>query len=148
MCSHLHYMLSLEGISSYCRCPFCVHPYRTLGRDRHHRCLDRTALARSTSGCGEAARRIQCVNNLKQIVAALQNYANVVGAFPLGRCIFAKPTTVTTPYPYSGWAMLLPFIEQAPIYAAINFSLLDLSQAGNATVQATGISSLLCPSDA
>ena len=96
----------------------------------------------------EAARRIQCVNNLKQIALRMQNYANVVGAFPLGRCIFAKPTTITTPYPYSGWAMLLPFIEQAPIYAAINFSLLDLSQAGNATVQATGISSLLCPSNA
>ena len=60
----------------------------------------------------EAARRAQCVNNLKQLGLALHNYNSSYGSFPIGRSVFVTATTGTTPYSYSPFAMLLPFIEQ------------------------------------
>jgi prepilin-type N-terminal cleavage/methylation domain-containing protein/prepilin-type processing-associated H-X9-DG protein len=95
----------------------------------------------------EAARRAQCVNNMKQLGLALHNYHGVTGAFPIDRSIFPSPATATTPYSYSPFAMLLPYMEQSPMYSAINFNLPSLSQDGNTTVLATAVSVFLCPSD-
>jgi prepilin-type N-terminal cleavage/methylation domain-containing protein/prepilin-type processing-associated H-X9-DG protein len=97
----------------------------------------------------EAARRTQCVNNLKQLGLALHNYNDSYGSFPIGRSVFVTATTGTTPYAYSPFAMLLPFIEQSPLYAAINFNLPTGTtfQAGNTTVLATVVAGFLCPSD-
>jgi prepilin-type N-terminal cleavage/methylation domain-containing protein/prepilin-type processing-associated H-X9-DG protein len=96
----------------------------------------------------EAARLAQCMNNLKQIGLALHNYHDANGAFPIGRSVFPRPYTATTPYSYSPFAMMLPYIEQSPVYSSINFSLPRLSQNGNTTAMATAVSSFLCPSDA
>jgi prepilin-type N-terminal cleavage/methylation domain-containing protein/prepilin-type processing-associated H-X9-DG protein len=98
----------------------------------------------------EAARRAQCVNNLKQLGLALHNYNSSYGSFPIGRSVFTTATTGTTPYSYSPFAMLLPFIEQTPLYTSINFNLPTGTafQAGNTTAMATVISGLLCPSEA
>jgi prepilin-type N-terminal cleavage/methylation domain-containing protein/prepilin-type processing-associated H-X9-DG protein len=98
----------------------------------------------------EAARRAQCDNDLKQLGLALQNYHDVNGTFPLDRTIYlatGASATATTPNSYSGFAMLLPYLEQMPTYSAINSNLWDLTQAGNATVQGTTINTFLCPSD-
>lgn len=95
----------------------------------------------------EAARRAQCTNNLKQLGLALQNYHGSYGSFPIGRSIFPNPATDTTPYSYSPFAMLLPFVEQSPLFSSINFSLPTLSQQGNTTALATSVNSFLCPSD-
>ncbi len=93
----------------------------------------------------EAARRSQCTNNLKQIGIALMNYHDVNGSFPLDRCLFTGITP--TPYSFSGWAALLPYLEQSPAFAAINFSLPSANQAGNTTVLNTTINAFLCPSE-
>jgi prepilin-type N-terminal cleavage/methylation domain-containing protein/prepilin-type processing-associated H-X9-DG protein len=75
----------------------------------------------------EAARRSQCVNNLKQIGLGLHNYHQVNNIFPLGASI-APYTTGTYPgnaYVWSDWganAQLLPFLEQGPVFNTINFS--------------------------
>ena len=66
----------------------------------------------------EAARRAQCVNNLKQIVLACHNYENQVGSFP--------PNSIAD----GGWSgtwwawpsFILPQMEQTAIYNSINYS--------------------------
>src|SRR5881227_3378700 len=76
----------------------------------------------------EAARRSQCVNNLKQMGLALHNYHDTVGVFPPGYVSSQAPGSKpildgndTGP----GWAwgsMILPQLEQDPLFHAINFS--------------------------
>jgi prepilin-type N-terminal cleavage/methylation domain-containing protein/prepilin-type processing-associated H-X9-DG protein len=100
----------------------------------------------------EAARRIQCTNNLKQIGLALYNYESATGKFPLGVCgNFAYSAQAFV----GGWscqALLLPFLEQSPIYSAANFSVTAYDgaygTAANSTVVNTNLAAFLCPDDA
>jgi len=95
----------------------------------------------------EAARRIQCVSNLKQVGIALHNYESAKGVFPSGR----------TNYPnlWSSLSQLLTTMEGNNQYNAINFSFpsYDLSASGglsnapNTTVVSSSIKVFLCPSD-
>ena len=62
----------------------------------------------------EAARRLQCATNLKQIGLALHAYHNAVGTRPWGQ----------GPFGWNDWGaitMLLPHFEQGPLYDGINF---------------------------
>ena len=95
----------------------------------------------------EAARRSQCVNNLKQIGLAVHNYHDVHGQLPLVRFYAPRPYVDTTPYPYSGFTMILPFMEQTNISNAINFNLPRGLQDGNLTAQALTVGAYLCPTD-
>jgi prepilin-type N-terminal cleavage/methylation domain-containing protein/prepilin-type processing-associated H-X9-DG protein len=96
----------------------------------------------------EAARRIQCVNNLKQVGLGLHNYHNAFGTFPMGyaaRSEFTDGRTDTAP----GWSwatMILAQIEHRPIYDAVNF-VLPVESAANTTVILTSLSGYVCPSD-
>jgi prepilin-type N-terminal cleavage/methylation domain-containing protein/prepilin-type processing-associated H-X9-DG protein len=96
----------------------------------------------------EAARRSQCSNNLKQIALAIHTYVDTHGVFPIGRGTrAARPYTDISRYNYSGFSMILPFMEQRNVFGAINFDLTMTLQQGNTTAMATVISSYLCPSD-
>ena len=98
----------------------------------------------------EAARRAQCVNNLKQIGVALFNYENSIGAFPPGYIDYQNNPNNTPDLdmgPGWGWAaMLLPFLEQQPLYNSINFSL-GITNASNSTAVLTSLTVFQCPSD-
>ena len=102
----------------------------------------------------EAARRIQCVNNLKQMGLAIHNYHDAQGQFPCayltlegGGGVMGPPDPLTDDTG-PGWAwgsLLLPYMEQAPLAASLNFNLpcwfLD-----NTTGTHTTIATYLCPS--
>ena len=93
----------------------------------------------------EAARRSQCINNLKQIGLAIHNYYNSVDTLPPG-------------YLYRGsWAQwsssvhLLSAVEQGALYNSINFAFVNSpghpNNPSNSTVTRIKIAMFLCPSD-
>jgi prepilin-type N-terminal cleavage/methylation domain-containing protein/prepilin-type processing-associated H-X9-DG protein len=85
----------------------------------------------------EAAARMQCQNNLKQIGLALHSYHDVMGSMPPGN---SKPNA------FSAHSALLPYIEQDNLFKLIDFKLAQ-SHANNATAKGTPVKTFLCPSD-
>jgi prepilin-type N-terminal cleavage/methylation domain-containing protein len=110
----------------------------------------------------EAARRTQCRNNIKQIGLALHNYHGTHNVFPFGKgASYPAPTPV-----YARWsqhALLLPYLDQIPLYDRINFNSPPSTpgmggvvafmpayvspSAPNAAASQTIVSMFLCPSD-
>jgi prepilin-type N-terminal cleavage/methylation domain-containing protein/prepilin-type processing-associated H-X9-DG protein len=106
----------------------------------------------------EAARRSQCINNLKQIGIAMHNYHTANDIFPMGSTmqLYDNLTTNGQPdmWPWNDWSIhaeLLGYMEQNPIYNAINFNYppfaSTIGSAQAATVIFIRISTFLCPSD-
>src|SRR5262245_16793706 len=104
----------------------------------------------------EAARRIQCTNNLKQIGLALHNYHDRFGTFPLGGVNDRSDS-------FGGWggsanaltwrALILPEMELGNVYHALNLNITLSVRSGNPdpaagyTVWVTTMDVWLCPSD-
>jgi len=104
----------------------------------------------------EAARRSQCVNNLKQLGLAVQNYASATQVLP-AQSIW---NLASTPGAWGPWfpswsASILPQMEQTPMFNAINFSLYILPGGtgqiwdtnANVTVGSMQPGIFLCPSE-
>jgi prepilin-type N-terminal cleavage/methylation domain-containing protein/prepilin-type processing-associated H-X9-DG protein len=95
----------------------------------------------------EAARRIQCTNNLKQIGIALHNYITAVGALPPGRFnshIAGRGNCWGT------YSQLLPQLDQAALFNAMNFNLppdTDTLAVSNSTGFQAFLNTLICPTD-
>jgi len=118
----------------------------------------------------EASKRTQCVNNFHQLGLALQTYHDTYQVFPFawqcdatldtgqhtdiyGHANVANCAPESTP-PFtsywSGQAMLLPFVEKAPLYNSINFIPAAFSSPyvpENYSVIRSGVNNFLCPSD-
>ena len=92
----------------------------------------------------EAARRAQCANNLKQIGLALSDYHSQTRVFPPGR---TRSVIDGQGHCFSALAQILPQLEQAVLYNAINFDHSADRSVQNITVRAAIIESFICPSD-
>jgi prepilin-type N-terminal cleavage/methylation domain-containing protein/prepilin-type processing-associated H-X9-DG protein len=96
----------------------------------------------------EAARRMQCSNNLKQIGLALHNYHTALESFPPGYISAFGSDPADDGGPGWGWsAMLLPHIEQTNLWRQIRFDK-DIIDPINAVARVAKLSVFLCPSDA
>jgi prepilin-type N-terminal cleavage/methylation domain-containing protein len=115
----------------------------------------------------EAARRSQCLNNLKQIGIAIANYESSFKLYPFGKGLpYTLPSSETAAKPYARWSslsQLLMFIEQGNLFNSINFNVPPETpgMAGavpfmpayedpnreNMTACLTQVATFLCPSD-
>jgi prepilin-type N-terminal cleavage/methylation domain-containing protein/prepilin-type processing-associated H-X9-DG protein len=94
----------------------------------------------------EAARRIQCTNNLKQQGLALHSYESTVGAYPPSMTLSGKGLM---PVWIGGWSVnsrVLLFLEQVPLYNSINYFMPQYAPA-NTTAAAQYVNSFICPSE-
>ena len=85
----------------------------------------------------DAANRMSCSNNLKQIALALHNYHETAGSFPPGAVPNFAPWTV----------YILPYIEQDNLFRQYDFTQPNISDA-NAYVRTSLVKTYICPSDA
>jgi prepilin-type N-terminal cleavage/methylation domain-containing protein/prepilin-type processing-associated H-X9-DG protein len=120
----------------------------------------------------EAAARMQCQNNLKQLGLALHNYHSSYSIFPPGRKALGNTEGGGTPDPIiqniHGLVFLLPYIEQGNLYqkfnltgafgnflgSALGYSIgtaqlatPDAVASGNAALSTAVVKTFLCPSD-
>ncbi|HID21608.1 MAG TPA: DUF1559 domain-containing protein [Planctomycetaceae bacterium] len=99
----------------------------------------------------EAARRIQCTNNLKQLGLALHNYHDIHRTFPLNR-------TGRRYHNWSALSLLAPYVEEAGLYNLLDFNSYPYTVRRGGRVYADGsaneeaartvVKVFLCPSDA
>jgi prepilin-type N-terminal cleavage/methylation domain-containing protein/prepilin-type processing-associated H-X9-DG protein len=98
----------------------------------------------------EAARRSQCVTNLKQFGLSLHNYESANSVFPPTTILIPTSTGAAGTWAFqSSWSVFAraaPFLEQGGFYNAINFTL-TYSDPPNTTVSNTPLAFLFCPSD-
>lgn len=93
----------------------------------------------------EAARQVQCRNQLHQIGLALHSYHAAEQCFPSG-WILAKPVSESSENGWGWPAMLLPRLEQAELFHSINFAE-HVRAESNQTCRLTVLDGFLCPSD-
>ncbi len=93
----------------------------------------------------EAARRMQCTNNLKQIGLALHNHHDTYGAFPAGA---ANAEAQNNGYGPSFFIYLLPFLEQNSLYDQTDRASSGWNNATNRTLyQDLVLDFVICPSN-
>jgi prepilin-type N-terminal cleavage/methylation domain-containing protein len=92
----------------------------------------------------EAARRLSCKNNLRQLGLGLQNFESTYKYFPSS----LRPTPVDPATGnFDGWstlAQILPYLEQGSAFGNINF---DVGYSAQPQVSQLKIKSFICPSE-
>ncbi|MEZ6121810.1 MAG: DUF1559 domain-containing protein [Planctomycetaceae bacterium] len=103
----------------------------------------------------EAARRMQCRNNLKQLALGIHNYHDTYQCFPVNMGPWSIPATPWTPMNGKGWIVsVLPYLDQQPLYDAFTpyfagdfFAGGGLKTPSCEPLMQTQLSLLKCPSD-
>ena len=95
----------------------------------------------------EAARRTQCKNNLKQLGLALHNYHDIHLTLPPGWIgVEAGVADVEGPSAFGWGTMILPMLDQGPLYQQFNTNL-SIIDAANAPLLTTSLPAFRCPTD-
>jgi prepilin-type N-terminal cleavage/methylation domain-containing protein/prepilin-type processing-associated H-X9-DG protein len=95
----------------------------------------------------EAARRVQCKNNLMQLALALHNYDMAYETLPPGSVNPTGPVVNEAVGYHMGWTVqLLPMMEQYNLFDIVDFDT-GVYSASNGVVRMTQMSVLMCPSD-
>jgi prepilin-type N-terminal cleavage/methylation domain-containing protein/prepilin-type processing-associated H-X9-DG protein len=92
----------------------------------------------------EAASRLKCQNNLKQIALAVHNYHDARSELPMG--VDLGFTSQTIQMGTTALALILPFLEQSALHSIYDFKSRNL-WAANANAVSTQPTVYLCPSD-
>lgn len=93
----------------------------------------------------EAARRTECLNNLKQLGLACQNYSDGKKQFPNGKILKGVGGSDTDNM--SNWALeLLPYLEETALHKQYDFTKPNVDAANRPVVQTT-LQAMNCPSD-
>ncbi len=103
----------------------------------------------------EAARRMQCTNNLKQLGLGMHNYHDVYNCFPRGITLASQRGTATWGDTNKSWnwrVTVLPFIEQQALYSSLDFNSTFRAQnisaaARNSVLYNKVINAFVCPSN-
>lgn len=111
----------------------------------------------------EAARKTQCTNNLKQIGLALTQYEGTHKAFPPAKIFSGHCTAKNGGQGFTlnttGFALILPYMEQSNVHKAMNFSVASVADAvtpntivlgdptANTTAIGVTITTFICPTD-
>lgn len=101
----------------------------------------------SLGSAREAARRVQCANNLKQLGLALSEYETVHSVFPIG-CIECRPPASPPPGPLKriAWNVAtLPYIDQDAVWRQFDYTEPAKAVANRAAVGEV-VTTFLCPS--
>ena len=93
----------------------------------------------------EAARRTTCRNNMKQLGLALHNYESSYSCFPMEKIDFAVANGWYVEYHQNWLQMMLPQMDQAPIYNSFNFNL-SWDDPSQWPLTTTNLSAFACPS--
>ena len=94
----------------------------------------------------EAARRSQCVNNLKQLGLAIQNYNDTNGCLPPTDNAATFNSATANSNDFGMKVRILQYMEQTNLYNNFNQSI-DYNLVQNGTVSSTTVNTFLCPSD-
>lgn|GEM_PF-187156 len=93
----------------------------------------------------EAARKIQCQNNLRQVGLSLHNYNDAIGSLPPG-CLQWRPWGGDPRLKNFAWsAMILPYMEQTNLHRLVDFDY-PFDHAVNSKAGKTPVGTYLCPS--
>src|SRR3954463_14011943 len=92
----------------------------------------------------EAASRIKCANNLKQLGLAMHGYMDANNGLPANGDYTWSGSAVTTVNAWSASSRILPYIEQEALFKGIDFS---TSYSTQTAISSKRVATFMCPSE-